>query len=83
MSTEQATGAIVAKGDHVETVEPATTSEGNSTVLSVVLFALLFVLFAGGLYVLSLFTPVTFIVGLAMVLLSLYLTFDTVPRFLV
>ena len=51
-------------------------------VLSAVLVVLLFGLFCAGLYVMALFTTVTFLAGLAMVLLSLYLTFDTVPRLL-
>lgn len=58
------------------------TSRGNGTVLSVVLFVVLFGLFAGGLYVMALFTPVTFLVGLGMCMLALYCTFDLVPRFL-
>lgn len=58
------------------------TSKGNSVVLSVVLFLVLFGLFSAGLYVLSLFTAVTFIAGLAMCLVALYATFDLVPRFL-
>lgn len=69
-------------GIRAEKREKAATSEGNSLVVSVVLFALLFVLFCAGLYVMSLFTAVTFLVGLGMVLLALYLTFDTVPRLL-
>ncbi len=58
------------------------TSQGNSVVLSVVLFLVLFGLFAAGLYVMTLFTAVTFIAGLAMCLVSLFCTFDLVPRFL-
>lgn len=69
-------------GIPAEKREKAATSGGNSLVVSVVLFALLFVLFCAGLYVMSLFTAVTFLVGLGMVLLALYLTFDTVPRLL-
>lgn len=78
MSTEQATPTA----EQVEGRESVTTHEGNSVVQSWVLFAILFVLFAAGLYVMSLFTAVTFLVGLGMVLLALFLTFDTVPRFL-
>jgi hypothetical protein len=58
------------------------TSPGNSIVLSVVLFVVLFGLFAAGLYVMTLFTAVTFIAGLAMCLVALFCTFDLVPRFL-
>lgn len=58
------------------------TSRGNSVVLSVVLFLVLFGLFAAGLYVMTLFTAVTFIAGLAMCIVALFCTFDLVPRFL-
>ncbi|MBB5831795.1 hypothetical protein [Brachybacterium aquaticum] len=58
------------------------TSQGNSVVLSVVLFLVLFGLFAAGLYVMSLFTVATFLGGLAMCLVALFCTFDLVPRFL-
>ena len=58
------------------------TSSGNNLVLSVALFLVLFGLFAGGLYVLSLFTLWTFLAGLAMCLVALFATFDLVPRFL-
>lgn len=63
------------------------TSKGNSTVLSLALFVVLFALFVGGLYVMSLVTmdqPSTglFVGGLAMCLAALYATFDLVPRFL-
>ena len=47
------------------------TSQGNSVVLSVVLFLVLFGLFAAGLYVMSLFTVATFLGGLAMCLVAL------------
>lgn len=49
MSTEQATREVEAR-------ESNTTSPGNSLILSIVLFLVLFGLFAGGLYVMSLLT---------------------------
>ena len=58
------------------------TSQGNSIVLSVVLFLVLFGLFVVGLYVMSLLTVATFIGGLAMCLVALFCAFDLVPRFL-
>ena len=63
------------------------TSAGNNPVLSVVLFVILFGLFAGGLYVMGLISmenpsAVTFLSGLGMCLVSLFATFDLVPRFL-
>ena len=58
------------------------TSKGNNVVLSAVLFLVLFGLFVAGLYVMTLFTPATFIAGLAMCLVALFVTFDLVPRFL-
>lgn len=75
MSTEQATREVEAR-------ESNTTSSGNNLVLSVVLFLVLFGLFLGGLYVMSLFTLWTFIGGLAMCLMALFLAYDGVPRFL-
>ncbi|SLM91947.1 hypothetical protein [Brachybacterium nesterenkovii] len=59
-----------------------TTSEGASLGLSIVLFLVLFLAFIGGLYVMSLMTPVLFLVGLGIVLLSLCGAFTLVPRFL-
>lgn len=70
------------KTSHIITEGTTAESRGNSTAVSFVLFLVLFGLFAGGLYVLSLFTPVTFIVGLSMSILALYLAFDLVPRLL-
>lgn len=58
------------------------TSNGNNLVLSIVLFLVLFVLFAAGLWTMSLFTTVTFVVGLAMCMVALFGTFDLVPRLL-
>lgn len=58
------------------------TSTGNNPVVSVVLFIVLFGIFVGGLYMMSLFAVTPFLIGLAMCLAALYLTFDTVPRFL-
>lgn len=75
MSSTDKTSHIVVEGTAAE-------SSGPSTAISLVLFLVLFGLFAGGLYVMSLFTPVTFIVGLCMSLLALFLAFDIVPRVL-
>lgn len=58
------------------------TSEGNNLVLSIALFTVLFLLFVGGLYVMSLFALVNFLVGLTMCMVALFCTFDLVPRFL-
>jgi len=63
------------------------TSKGNGLVLSVVLSFVLFALFAGGLYVMSLISMdnpsvLTFCGGLAMCMVALLGTFDLVPRFL-
>lgn len=63
------------------------TSTGNNPILSIVLFVILFGLFAGGLYVMGLISMdnpsvLTFCGGLAMCLVSLLATFDLVPRFL-
>lgn len=57
-------------------------SGGNSVGLSVALFAVLFIAFVVGLYVMSLFTPVLFIVGLAIILVSLFGAFTLVPALL-
>ncbi|PMC74448.1 MULTISPECIES: hypothetical protein [unclassified Brachybacterium] len=70
-----------------EAREDNVTSRGNSTVLSVILFVVLFGLFAGGLYVMSLISmdePSVglFLGGLTMSLVALYATFDLVPRVL-
>lgn len=62
--------------------EPETTSEGNSTVVSLAVFVVLFAVFCAGLYIMSLFTPVTFIVGMIISIIALYVTFDLVPRFM-
>ena len=75
MSTEQATREVEAR-------ESNTTSPGNSLILSIVLFLALFGLFAGGLYVMSLFTLWTFVGGMAMSLVALFVAYDIVPRFL-
>ncbi|NMA77114.1 MAG: hypothetical protein GX960_07655 [Actinomycetales bacterium] len=58
------------------------TSKGNNTVVSVVLFIVLFGLFVGGIYMMSLFAAMPFIIGLAMSMVALLGTFDLVPRFL-
>jgi hypothetical protein len=78
MSNEHVADTSRAHGRGDENV----TSQGNNAVLSVVLFLVLFGLFVAGLYVMTLFTAVTFIAGLAMCLVALYCTFDLVPRFL-
>lgn len=76
MSTEHTTRGV--QGSHAAN----TTSQGNNVVLSVALFVLLFGLFVAGLYVMSLFTLWTFVIGLMMCIVALYLSFDLVPRFL-
>lgn len=58
------------------------TSTGNNPVVSVVLFIVLFGIFVAGLYLMALFAPVPFLIGLGLCMLALYLTFDLVPRFL-
>lgn len=63
------------------------TSKGNSTVLSVVLFIVLFGLFVAGLYMMSMISMTEpsvglFVGGLALCMVALYGTFDLVPRFL-
>ena len=78
MSNEHVADTSRAHGREDENV----TSQGNSIVLSVVLFLVLFGLFVGGLYVMSLLTAATFIGGLAMCLVALFCAFDLVPRFL-
>lgn len=78
MSNEHVAETSPAHGREDENV----TSQGNSVVLSVVLFLVLFGLFVAGLYVMTLFTAVTFVAGLAMCLVALFCTFDLVPRFL-
>ena len=78
MSNEHVAETSRAHGREDENV----TSQGNSVVLSVVLFLVLFGLFVAGLYVMTLFTAVTFVAGLAMCLMALFCTFDLVPRFL-
>lgn len=66
------------------TQETQVTSEGNNLVVSIVLTTVLFALFAGGLYVMSLYTIgwYLFLVGLAMCLLSLFVSFTAIPKFL-
>ncbi|WP_394216049.1 hypothetical protein [Brachybacterium vulturis] len=83
MSNQHVTDAPRAQVHEDENV----TSKGNSVGLSIVLFAVLFGLFAGGLYVMSLITMedphvLVFCGGMAMCLVALYATFDLVPRFL-
>lgn len=59
------------------------TSQGYSLGFSILLTAVVFVLFAGGLYVMSFYTiaPIWFVVGLVMSIVALFLAFDIVPRF--
>lgn len=59
------------------------TSQGYNLGFSILLTAVVFLLFAGGLYVMSLYTiaPIWFVVGLAMSIVALFLAFDIVPRF--
>lgn len=75
MSNEQGTSSVEPEASNM-------TSSGNNVGLSIVLFVVLFGLFLAGLWVMSLFTLWTFVGGLAMMILALFLTFDTVPRFL-
>lgn len=84
MNNQQATRAAEAEvmADSAERRDGNQTSNGNNLVLSIVLFIVLFGLFAGGLYIMSLFTAVTFVVGLGMCIVALIGTFDLVPRFL-
>lgn len=58
-------------------------SEPNSLIFSIVMVTVMFLLFAGGLYVMSLYTiqPILFMVGLGMSILALYIAFDIIPRF--
>ncbi|MGP9845605.1 hypothetical protein [Brachybacterium sp. 107] len=81
MNNQHAAEADV-MAEQAERTESNQTSTGNNLVLSIVLFVVLFVLFVAGLYVMSLFTTVTFVVGLGMCLVALFGTFDLVPRFL-
>lgn len=62
--------------------EPETTSEGHSTVVSLAVFVVLFAVFCAGLYIMSLFTVATFLGGLALSILALFVTFELVPRFM-
>lgn len=83
MSKQHVTDAPRAQVHEDENV----TSKGNSFGLSIVLFVVLFGLFAGGLYVMSLISMdnpsvLTFCGGLAMCIVALLATFDLVPRFL-
>jgi fatty acid desaturase len=66
------------------TREDETPHEGNNLAVTVVLFLVLFVLFAAGLYVMSLFTIAwwLFVVGLGMSLLALFITFSVIPHYL-
>lgn len=59
------------------------TSQGNSLAFSGIVTAAVFLLFAGGLYVMSLYTiaPIWFVVGLAMSIVALFVAFDIIPRF--
>ncbi|MCT4574263.1 hypothetical protein N3930_45855, partial [Bacillus thuringiensis] len=52
--------------------EGEVASRGTSTVLNVVLFVLVFGLFVAGLWLLSLFTLWTFVIGLSMSIIALF-----------
>lgn len=78
MSNDQVEGTTAAEARQ----ENVVTSQGNSTVVSIALFVVLFSLFAGGLYVLSLGTAVTFVGGLAMSMVALFVGWELIPRFL-
>lgn len=69
---------------HVSRRESNVTSQGNNKVASVIMFLLLFGLFAGGLYVMGLYTIEwwLFVVGLTMSMLSLFITWSVIPRYL-
>ncbi|MFC0674127.1 hypothetical protein [Brachybacterium hainanense] len=64
--------------------EPHVTSEGNGLISSIILATVLFVLFAGGFYVMSLYTVAwyLFVVGLGMSIVSLFITFSVIPKYL-
>ena len=71
--------------DTPDTAQEATvTSEGNNLVVSIVLTTILFALFTAGLYVMSLYTIgwYLFLVGLAMCLVSLFVSFTVIPKYL-
>lgn len=83
MSNQHVAGATRAEVREDDNV----TSTGNSVVVSIVLFVLLFGLFAAGLYVMGLISMqnhsvLAFCGGLGMCMVALYATFDLVPRFL-
>ena len=85
MSNQHVTDAPRAQVHEDENV----TSKGNSLGLSIVLFVVLFALFAAGLYVMGLISTMDegphvllFCGGLTMCMVSLFATFDLVPRFL-
>ncbi|CAM3972394.1 hypothetical protein M3A96_09175 [Helcobacillus massiliensis] len=73
-----------AEGSHTvdERREANQTGEGNSLGSSLAMFIPLFLLFTAGLWVLSLYTVWNwyFIIGLAMCLVALYITFAVIPR---
>lgn len=75
--------AAEARTDARQDADANQTSNGNSLAFSIVMFTITFVLFAAGLYVMSLYTiePILFSVGLGMSILALFITFDIVPRF--
>lgn len=75
MSNEQGTTSAASEASNV-------TDPGNSLGLSIVLFILLFGLFVAGLWVMSLFTLWTFVGGVSMSILALFLAYEAVPRFL-
>lgn len=71
----QVTPAASASEDNV-------TSHGNSLGQTIGLFVVIFGIFCAGLYVLSLFTLWTMVIGTLICIFALFLAFDVVPRFL-
>lgn len=68
----------------LEHQQPERTGTDNNPVVSFILFTLMFLLFAGGLYVMSLYPQnhSLFLVGLGMDLLALFITFTVIPKLL-
>jgi uncharacterized membrane protein len=66
------------------TAAPKQTAPANNLAVTVILFLVLFLLFAGGLYVMGLYTVAwwLFLVGLGMSLLALFGAFQVVPDLL-
>lgn len=62
--------------------EARTISTGNNQAVSIILFVVIFLAFCVGLYIMSLLTPVLFLAGLGIVLVSLFCAFTVVPKLL-